>query len=461
MLTYLLRRLLLMLPTLLGITLVVFVVMAASPGGISAQSLVEGQNLDPEAKKEIEAYYNRLYGLDDPAWMQYLRWLNNVSPIGFTFDADNHLSGFSFTKGSDLGRSFRYGRPVTDLLAERVPITVLLNVLSIPIVYLLALLVGVRAAVERGRSFDVSSGMIMLALWSVPTMLAGVLLIGFFANQQYWHWFPTAGLSERLALDQTFLPHWSNLWDVGLLFVSLMLAIALFLSMSSRAGKTIRILFLGLCWAVLGLLMVQQMPESGRSLVLWVATPTLFALLAGWMASTEYTLMRQLGFVTTGLLVGSLVAVHLMQGSWVRGFLFDRLWHLVLPVVCLSYGGFAGLAKLTRTAVLENLLSDYARTARAKGLSESLVLWRHVFRNSLLPLITVAASLLPSLLAGSVIVESIFSIEGMGKLAVEAVQTRDRELVLSITLIGGLLTLLGYLLADLLYALADPRVSYE
>jgi len=159
--------------------------------------------------------------------------------------------------------------------------------------------------------------------------------------------------------------------------------------------------------------------------------------------------------------LGAVLSVKGMQGEWTRGFLLDRIWHLVLPVVCLSYGGFAGLAKLTRTSVLENLLSDYARTARAKGLAESAVLWRHVFRNSLLPLITVAASLLPSLLAGSVIVESIFSIEGMGKLAVEAVQTRDRELVLSITLVGGLLTLLGYLLADLLYALADPRVSYE
>ncbi|MEW8347287.1 MAG: ABC transporter permease, partial [Candidatus Thiodiazotropha taylori] len=202
MLTYLIRRVLLMVPTLLGITLVVFVVMASSPGGISAQSLVEGQNLDPEAKQEIEAYYNRLYGLDDPPYMQYLRWLNNVSPVGFVFDEENQMSGFSFSKGADFGRSFRYGRPVTDLLAERVPITVLLNVLSIPLVYMFALLVGVRAAVERGRSFDVSSGIVMLALWSVPTMLAGVLLIGFFANQQYWHWFPTAGLSDRLVLDQ-------------------------------------------------------------------------------------------------------------------------------------------------------------------------------------------------------------------------------------------------------------------
>ncbi|MCU7905455.1 MAG: ABC transporter permease [Candidatus Thiodiazotropha sp. (ex Epidulcina cf. delphinae)] len=461
MLTYLLRRLLLMLPTLLGITLVVFVVMAASPGGISAQSLVEGQNLDPEAKKEIEAYYNRLYGLDDPPYLQYLRWLNNVSPIGFTFDEANRMSGFSFTKGSDLGRSFRYGRPVTELLSERVPITILLNVLSIPIVYLLALLVGVRAAVERGRSFDVSSGMIMLALWSVPTMLAGVLLIGFFANEQYWHWFPTAGLSDRLVLDQVFMPHWSSLWDIGLLFIILVIAIALFLAMGRMAGRSLRMLLFGLCWGLLGLAMIQQLPESQRSLSLWMASPVIFALLAAWLASTDYRLLRQLGFLSTGLLVGILLSVYWMQGTWLRGFLLDRLWHLVLPVICLSYGGFAGLAKLTRTAVLENLLSDYARTARAKGLAEAAVLWRHVFRNSLLPLITVAASLLPSLLAGSVIVESIFSIEGMGKLAVEAVQTRDRELVLSITLVGGCLTLLGYLLADLLYALADPRVSYE
>ncbi|MBO7411945.1 MAG: ABC transporter permease, partial [Ottowia sp.] len=143
------------------------------------------------------------------------------------------------------------------------------------------------------------------------------------------------------------------------------------------------------------------------------------------------------------------------------GFLLDRLWHLALPVLVLSYGGLAFLAKLARSAVLENLAADYARTARAKGVAEADVLWRHVFRNSLLPLITVSAGLLPGLLAGSVVVESLFGIDGMGKLAVEAVQTRDRELVLSVTLVSGVLTLVGYLLADLAYALADPRVSYD
>ncbi|MEW8428577.1 MAG: ABC transporter permease, partial [gamma proteobacterium symbiont of Ctena orbiculata] len=293
------------------------------------------------------------------------------------------------------------------------------------------------------------------------TMLAGVLLIGFFANEQYWRWFPTAGLSDRQVLDQVFMPHWSSLWDIALLFLVVTLAIALFLAMGRIAARPLREVLFGLVWGLLGAAMVSQLPELQRSLALWIVAPAVFALLAAWLASSDYRLLRQLGFLTTGLLVGLLLAVYLMQGSWVRGFLLDRLWHLALPVICLSYGGFAGLAKLTRTAVLENLLSDYARTARAKGLAEAAVLWRHVFRNSLLPLITVAASLLPSLLAGSVIVESIFSIEGMGKLAVEAVQTRDRELVLSITLIGGCLTLLGYLLADILYALADPRVSYE
>jgi peptide/nickel transport system permease protein len=302
--------------------------------------------------------------------------------------------------------------------------------------------------------------MVMLGLWSVPTMLAGVLLIGFFANEQYWHWFPTAGRSDRVVMDQVFLPHWSNLWDLGLLFLMVTLGAALFLALAS-AGRQLRMGFLGLCWVLLGAAMVWQLPETGRSPLHWLLIPGVFALLAIWLASTDYRLLRQLGFLATGLLIGMLLTVYGMQGEWLRGFLLDRIWHLVLPVVCLSYGGFAGLAKLTRTAVLENLLSDYARTARAKGLAESAVLWRHVFRNSLLPLITVAASLLPSLLAGSVIVESIFSIDGMGKLAVEAVKGRDRELVLSITLIGGVLTLLGYLLADFLYALADPRISYD
>ena len=460
MYTYVVRRLLLMVPTLFGITLVVFTVMAASPGGISAQSLIEGQNLEPQAKQALMAYYNKRYGLDSPAPIQYLRWLNNVSPIGFTFDAENHMAGFSFVKGSNLGISFRYGRPVLDLLRERVPITLLLNVVSLPLIYLIAIMVGVRAATERGKRFDVASSVIMLGLWSVPTMLAGVLLIGFFASDQYWRWFPTAGLSSIEALDMPFMPHWSSAL-AALALIGLMVAGGAAGSAISRLrAKPLRVALTGLAGAAAGLFMAGALPVQNH-MVAMVVLITLGATLLAAIGATEYDALRGALLATLGLVGSTLLAVRLFDDGFVRGFLVDRLWHLALPVLCLTYGGFAFLSKLTRTAVLENLLSDYARTARAKGLDERTVLWRHVFRNSLLPLITVSATLLPGLLAGSVIVESIFSIEGMGKLAVEAVKGRDRELVLSITLISGVLTLIGYLIADLCYALADPRVSYE
>lgn len=460
MLLYLLRRAALMVPTLFGITLVVFVVMAAAPGGISAQSLVDGMNLEPETRQALEDYYNRLYGLDQPAPVQYLRWLNNISPVGFEREADGSLGAFSLVKGPDLGVSFRYGRPVTDLLAERLPITLLLNLLSIPLIYAIAIAIGVQAARARGGRFDVASNVLLLGLWSVPTMLAGVLFIGFFASEQYWRWFPTAGLVRREAVDQTFLPWLASGADLLMLFALLGLSTALLVWAAVRAPRRARRYGGAVIGAALGYLMATDLQD---------AVPTMLhgilglggAALAGAMAGIPSKPLRIVFAGAVGIGVGLGLAralgVEIVHG----GYLFDRAWHLVLPVIALSYGGLAFLAKLTRSSLLENLAADYARTARAKGVDEETVLWRHVFRNSLLPLITVSATLLPSLLAGSVIVESIFSIDGMGKLAVEAVQTRDRELVLSVTLISGLLTLGGYLLADIAYAIADPRVSYD
>lgn len=460
MLVYLLRRMLLMVPTLFGITLVVFVVMAAAPGGISVQSLVDGTNLEPETRRALEDYYNRLYGLDQPAPVQYLRWLNNISPIGFEREADGSLGAFSLWKGSDLGTSFRYGRPVTELLAERLPITLLLNLLSIPLIYAVSIAIGVQAARARGGRFDVSSNVVLLGLWSMPTMLAGVLFIGFFASEQYWRWFPTAGLVRREAVDQTFLPWLAGPQDVLLLITMLVLATSLLVWAAAAAPRALRRAGGASIGAVLGYLMAADLQGMAPGIlhgVLALIGAASFGLAAGLPSMALRVALA--GMVGLGLGVGlaRLGGAEFVQG----GYLFDRAWHLVLPVVAMSYGGLAFLAKLTRSSLLENLAADYARTARAKGVDEETVLWRHVFRNSLLPLITVSAGLLPSLLAGSVIIESIFSIDGMGKLAVEAVQTRDRELVLSVTLISGLLTLAGYLFADIAYAIADPRVSYD
>ena len=363
MLNYIIRRLLLMIPTLLGITAVVFFVMAASPGGVGGALRNEQGELDTESEqgKAMREYYDKRYGLDRPPIVQYFRWLNLVSPIGweqnFGEDGAVEYGNFGF-KAPDLGTSFSKGRPVVDLYKESLPITLLLNIITTPIIYVVAIISGIYAARHRGEWFDVGSGTVMLALWSMPTMWAGVMLIGFFGNEEYWHWFPAGGLSSTLADEMRFFPSWDD-------------------------------------------------------------------------------------------------------GGFHRGWLLDRLWHLVLPIICMTYAGFAFLSKLMRSSMLENMSADFVRTARAKGVDSHSVLWRHVFRNSLLPLITVAANLVPGLLVGSLIVEWIFSINGMGNLMIQAIFARDRELVLGTTMIAGIITLVSILVADLCYVFADPRVSYE
>ncbi len=404
MLSYLIRRLLLVVPTLVGMTLLVFYVMALSPGGAGAD-LARAEGMRPEERRALERYLNERYGLDKPLPVQYGRWLNRVSPVGFRTwtpddpeviasrkqeaklrdakEAELKASGvgpaaidkelkkievspapgqFRFNrpavKWPDLGRSFVLHRPVGHLLAEALPITLLLNAISFPIVYALAVLVGLYAARRRGGLVDVSSGTVLLGLWSIPVIWAGVMAQGFLTSAEYFRWFPTAGLHDVRADQMTFLPRY-------------------------------------------------------------------------------------------------------LDGDFQRGWLLDMAWHLCLPVLCLTYGQFAFLSKLSRGAVLETLPMDFVRTARAKGMPEKAVLYQHVLRNSLIPLITVAAHVLPGMIAGSIVVETIFSISGMGSLLVTAVQQRDRELVLSITLVSGMLGLAGYLLADIGYALADPRVSYD
>jgi len=357
MLHYLVRRCLLMIPTIFGITALVFFIMAAAPGSVADSLLdIEG-GVDPVTKKAMQAYVQKRYGLDQPPIVQYLRWINKVSPLGFEQDEDGNFGGLAF-KQPDLGHSFLRDRPALELIKEALPITLLLNLITLPIIYTVAIGTGLYAARYRGKLLDISTGFVTLAMWSIPTIWAGVMLIGWLANKQYLNLFPTAGLHDVQATTMAFLPRWES-------------------------------------------------------------------------------------------------------SGFERGWLLDTGWHLVLPVLCLSYGGFAFLSKLTRSAILENLSADFVRTARAKGLDEQKVLFRHVFRNSLLPLITVAASILPGLLAGSVIVEKIFSIPGMGSLSIEAAMHRDGEVVLATTLVGGLIGLVSYLIADIGYAIADPRVSYE
>ena len=416
MFSYLVRRILLFGPTLIGATLLVFGLLAAAPIKVTDVLLPPGGDLQPGVREQREAYINERYGLGDAFPVRYFRWLNNASPIGlqvWKYDeprvvdararrrawraereaelqaADPDLRGddlrdavdaleekaeaagsvdfsprpgaFRFdrwpVKYPDLGDSYIHQRPAFELIAGALPVTLLLNFISLPLAIVISIVTGVWSASHRGRWQDWGTGTLLLALYSLPAIWVGVMFIGFLCNVEYVRWFPAAGLNDIDASAMTFFPSWS--------------------------------------------------------------------------------------------------------GGFQRGYLLDSLWHLVLPVVCLTYAQFAYLSKIARTSLLEVLGSDYVRTARAKGLASGVVLWRHAFRNSLLPIITVLSAILPAIIAGSVVVETIFSINGMGRLVIESLKRGDHEVFLSLTLITLLLTITAYLLADIAYALADPRVSYD
>ncbi len=142
-------------------------------------------------------------------------------------------------------------------------------------------------------------------------------------------------------------------------------------------------------------------------------------------------------------------------------WLLDRIWHMALPLFCMTYGGLAGLSRYMRTGMLDVIRQDYIRTARAYGFSEKVVIFKYAMRNSLIPIVTIFGGLLPGLISGSVIIETIFSIPGMGRLGFEAVLSRDYPLIMGIFTISTFLTLFGLILNDILYALIDPRIRLE
>lgn len=340
MTSYLPRRLLLIIPTVIGITFLVFMLIALSPGGVDgglAHSTGSGEAAQRAAERE---YLRERYGLDRPLIVQYLHWLNRISPVRFGGDQPVTLAA------PELGRSFARSRPVADLIASALPTTLLLNALSLIVVYVIAVPLGVLAAVRRGW-IDGLLRLVLIALWSTPVVVLAVVLQGVLARPGLG-WLPATGLHSPDASGLPFLQ-----------------------------------------------------------------------------------------------------------------YLIDAAKHLILPVACLSCGSLALLARQTRAAVLENMNADHVRAARARGLPPAAVFTRHVFRNSLLPQITLLASVFPAMLSGSIVVESIFNLPGMGTLMLESIDLRDREVLMAVVLLISLVNIAAMLLADLLYAAADPRITFH
>lgn len=183
-------------------------------------------------------------------------------------------------------------------------------------------------------------------------------------------------------------------------------------------------------------LFIYSMPEFWLSLMLII----LFSLKLGWLPASN---LNSIGADSLGTF----------------DFILDRLKHLILPIFVLSLGGIAGLARYVRGQMLEVIRQDYIRTARAKGLNEKIVIFKHALRNALLPVVTILGGSLPALFSGALFIEVIFAIPGMGRIAVEAVFARDYPLIIANTFISGTLIVMGNLLADVLYGVVDPRIK--
>ncbi|MDZ4164411.1 MAG: ABC transporter permease [Smithellaceae bacterium] len=321
MIRYLGKRLLFMIPLLLGITVICFVVMRLAPG--SPTDLQTQMN--PKSSVELQERLRVLYELDKPLHEQYFSWLKRLAVL-------------------DLGRSFMPdGRPVADKILERLPITILINCLSLFLIMAIAIPLGVLSAVHQNSWFDKATTIFVFVGFATPSFWLALILMIFFGIHLGW------------------------------------------------------------------------LPISG-------------------IRSLNYEYMAP-----------------------VTAFL-DLIKHLILPVFISAFGGLAGLSRYMRANMLEVVRQDYIMTARAKGLSEGMVIYKHALRNALLPVITILGLSVPGLIGGSVIFETIFAIPGMGQLFYMSVMSRDYPVVMGILFIGAVLTLIGNLLADISYALADPRI---
>lgn len=319
--TYVLKRVALMVPTLLFITLISFFVMRLSPGNPVELQVDMNPRLGVEARERLLAYH----GLDKPLPVAYWTWLTNVVRL-------------------DFGRSLKPdARPVIEKIAERLPITLLINVIAFVLVLGLSIPIGIYSATHQDTWIDRLTTLYVFVGFSAPSFWVALLLMILFGVQLGW------------------------------------------------------------------------LPISG-----------LHALDAYRMGPVEY--------------------------GW------DFAKHLLLPVFVGVFGGLAGLSRYARSSMLEVIRQDYIRSARAKGLSERDVIYRHALRNGLLPLLTIFGLSVPGFIGGSVIIENIFAIPGLGQLFYDGVLSRDYNLVMASLVIGAVLTMVGNLLADLSYAIANPQI---
>ena len=391
---YILKRLLLMLPTLFGVLLITFVVIQFVPGGPVEQYLAEaraaagagaegasvyrgGQGVDPKRIEQIKA----LYGFDKPAHQRFIEMLGRFARF-------------------DLGTSFFQNKPVGQLIAEKLPVSISLGLWTFFISYLVAVPLGIAKAVRAGSRFDLGKS--------------------FFYPKDVW-----TLIKEKLPVSISL-----GLWTF---FISYLVSVPLGIAKAVRAGSrfdTLTSLVVLVGYAIPGF-------------VLGVALLVIFGGQLQW-------------FPLRGLTSANWDELTLL------GKVVDYLWHIAMPVTASVLGAFAVTTMLTKNAFLEEIRKQYVLTARAKGLSERQVLWKHVFRNALIPIVTgFPAAFIGAFFTGSLLIETLFSLDGLGLLSYESVIRRDYPVVLGTLYFFTLIGLVTKLISDLCYVWVDPRVKFD
>ena len=336
-----------MVPTLLGVTMIVFTIINLAPGSPIEQKLqalrfggagsgaesVNSSNAtgtqDGGVSIEVMEALKKQYGFDKPMHIRYFIWLKNLTKF-------------------DFGESFTYEEPAIEVIKSKFPVSLQFGVANLILTYIVCILLGVYKAIKNGTRFDLSSSVILFAMYAIPGFMLGILLIQFFASGNYWEWFPVQGLM-------------SDDYD-------------------------------------------------------------------------DFTLLGQL---------------------------WDRIHHFILPLTCYMVGSFTMLTMLMKNSLLEEIKKDYIRTARAKGLSEKAVYLKHALRNALIPIVTGIGGFSTIFFAGSLLIEVIFNLDGIGQMSYQAVLERDYNVIMASVFIQSFLMLIGNLISDLAYVLVDPRIDFS
>ncbi len=340
MFIYILRRILLVIPTFVGITLVSFLIINAAPGGPIEQKLQElrlggagtgdgGSGKVGVVNSEVLEALKKQYGFDKPVYERYWIWLKNIARL-------------------DFGESFTYGEPVLNVIASKFPVSLQFGIASLILTYLVCIPLGVAKAVYAGTKFDTATGLMLYAAYAIPPVVLGIFLLTFFGGGSYLNWFP-----------------------IGLL------------------------------------------------------------------KSDDYDTFS------------------------LTGRILDRMHHFVLPLVTYVANGFTELTMLTRNSMLDVIRQDYVRTARAKGLEERVVLYKHALRNALIPLATGFGGFFRVFLAGSIIVETVFNLDGIGLLSYKSILVRDYNVIMGIIFLSALALMVGRLVSDVVYVVVDPRIDFK